>query len=407
MGTDTLQRLVETLAARLRRSVVVDDPLARLVCSSQHFGDADPVRIRSLLQGRADDEVIRYVLDQGVAQWPKPGFIAGHDELELLTRYCVPLRERGHLVGLLMVVAPDGTLAEDEAGTVAEAVPAIAAQMYALQLAATEEATAAQDALLALVDTSPVARASARQQLLTSGLLTDAAHALVSVVRLSPSPETPGQAEIALRAALEPFLRTRAATGIMAVAPDSAVLLQLYAEPVEERELAAQSAAILRTLRTYLAASAAPVLGIGGVQDGLANAWVSHSQAVVAARAARRMPYLEHVGVWDALGEYAVLLQVPAGAFTSSLLPKPLRMLLESPVGRRLETTLRCFLKHAGSIPRTAETLGIHRTSLHYRLRQIQEITGLDLDSGDDRLVLHLGLRIHDLLEPSAAVGTH
>ncbi|MCE0448199.1 hypothetical protein LT493_44230 [Streptomyces tricolor] len=42
----------------------------RLICSSQHFGDEDPVRIRSLLRGRADDEIIRYVLDQGVAGWP-------------------------------------------------------------------------------------------------------------------------------------------------------------------------------------------------------------------------------------------------------------------------------------------------------------------------------------------------
>ncbi|MFI9584226.1 helix-turn-helix domain-containing protein [Streptomyces sp. NPDC052236] len=42
----------------------------------------------------------------------------------------------------------------------------------------------------------------------------------------------------------------------------------------------------------------------------------------------------------------------------------------------RLRETLRCFREHAGSIPRTAEALQIHRTSLHYRLRQIQEITG-------------------------------
>ncbi|MFC3578012.1 helix-turn-helix domain-containing protein [Streptomyces yaanensis] len=61
---------------------------------------------------------------------------------------------------------------------------------------------------------------------------------------------------------------------------------------------------------------------------------------------------------------------------------------------------MRCFLESAGSIPRTAEVLQIHRTSLYYRLRQIQEITGLDLDNGADRLILHLGLRIHELLVP-------
>ncbi len=107
MGSDALQELIEELAGRLERSVVVDD-LVRLICSSQHFGDEDPVRIRSLLRGRADDEIIRYVLDQGAAGWPKPGFIEGRDDLGLLTRYCVPLRDRGELLGLLMVVAPEG-----------------------------------------------------------------------------------------------------------------------------------------------------------------------------------------------------------------------------------------------------------------------------------------------------------
>ncbi|MFH9060911.1 helix-turn-helix domain-containing protein [Streptomyces coeruleorubidus] len=38
------------------------------------------------------------------------------------------------------------------------------------------------------------------------------------------------------------------------------------------------------------------------------------------------------------------------------------------------------------------------RTSLYYRLRQIREITGLDLDNGADRLVLHMGLRVEELL---------
>ncbi|GHB65665.1 transcriptional regulator [Streptomyces viridiviolaceus] len=402
VGSDALQRLVEALAAQLGRAVVVDDPLVRLVCSSQHFGDADPVRIHSLLQGRAADEIIRYVLDQGVTQWQKPGFIDGRDDIGLLTRYCVPLRERGHLVGLLMVVAPDGTLAPDETATITQAVPAIAAQMYADQLAAGTERTDVQEILLALVDDSQVARASARQRILTEGLLPDAPHVVVSVVQLSPSLEPPGQLEMALRGSLERFCRSRSATGIMAVTPESAILLQCYTRPVGESELADQATSILETLCTYLDASTAPVVGVGGVQDSLADARTSYDEALVAARAARRMPHLKNMASYETLGELAVLLRLPDEALNASLLPKPVRILLNSPVGQRLEDTLRCFLENAGSIPRTAEALGIHRTSLYYRLRQVQEITGLDLDNGGDRLVLHLGLRIRALLEPGS-----
>ncbi|CAM5713776.1 MULTISPECIES: PucR family transcriptional regulator [Streptomyces] len=404
VGSDALQELIEELAERLERSVVVDDPLVRLICSSQHFGDEDPVRIRSLLRGRADDVAIRYVLDQGVARWTKPGFIPGRDDLGLLTRYCVPLRERGELLGLLMVVAPEGTLTREETDRVAQAVPAISAQLRADQLAASADEVDLHETLHSLFGTGEAARAAARRQILDGGVLPDAPHAVVSVVQVSRSVEPPGQVEIALRASLERFLRTRSADGAMAATPDGAVLLQVSARPLTAQELADQATAVREALAAYLEASAAPVLGIGGTQDGLADAWTSHAQALVASRAARRLPHLKGVGAWESLGELAVLLQVPDHALTPSLVPTPLHRLLDSPGGQRLVDTLRCFLEHAGSIPRTAEALQIHRTSLYYRLRQIQEITGLDLDSGGDRLVLHLGLRTLELLQAETDV---
>ncbi|MGV9352615.1 PucR family transcriptional regulator [Streptomyces misionensis] len=406
VGSDALQELVEELAARLRRAVVIDDPLVRLICSSQHFGDEDPVRIRSLLRGRADDEIIRYVLDQGVARWPKPGFIEGSDDLGLLARYCVPLRERGELLGLLMVVVPDKTLTPEETDAVARAVPAITAQMRADQLAADAEDADMQEMLFSLFGTSEAARATARQRILDGGALPDAPYAVVTVVQVSRSAEPPGHVELALRGALERFLRTRSADGVMAVTPDGAALLQVSDRPLTAPELTDQATAVREALTAYLDASAAPVLGVGGPADGLAEAWASHGQAVVAARAARRLPHLKGIGAWESLGELAVLLQVPDHALNRSLLPRPLTLLLDSPGGQRLEETLACFLDNAGSIPRTAEALQIHRTSLYYRLRQIQEITGLDLDSGGDRLSLHLGLRLHALLGAQTAEST-
>ncbi|MFD4941816.1 PucR family transcriptional regulator [Streptomyces sp. NPDC058239] len=407
-GSDALQKLVGELAERLQRSVVLDDPLVRFICSSRHFDDADPVRIRSLLQGLADSEIIRYVLDQGVVQWAKPGYIEGRDDLGLLPRYCVPLRERGHLLGLLMVVSADKNLTADETAAIAASAQAVAAQMYAEHVADQAEESGAQELPWALLDTSPTARRAAQQQILDTGVLPNAPHAVVSVVQVARSHEPPGQVETALRAALERFRRTRSAHGAVAVTTDRAVLLQLSEQSPHPQELKEQSRRIVEALDTFLDAAAAPVLGIGGRQSGVADAWVSYEQALVAARAARRMPHFERVGEWEELREFAVLLQLPDHALNASLLPKPLRALLAAAGGQgpRLEETLQSFLEHAGSVPRTAEALQIHRTSLYYRLRQIQEITGLDLDSGADRLVLHLGLRIRELLQPDGHATT-
>ncbi|MBX9392916.1 helix-turn-helix domain-containing protein [Streptomyces sp. TRM72054] len=397
-GSEALQCLVDELAEELGRSVAIDDPLVRMICTSRHFGDEDPVRVRTLLQGRADREAIRYVLAQGVAQWSKPGFVDGRDDIGLLPRYVVPLRERGHLLGLMMIVAPQQVLTEQETKAVARAARAMTAQMYAEHLAADTEESDARDLLLELLGSSSAARDAARQRALDRGLLRDTPYTVVSVIQVSRSQEPPGQIEVALRGAVEGFLQTRSVHGIMAIEQDRAILLQVRDRPPGPDELGEQSRRVIDALGTFLDASAAPVVGIGGCQAGLADAWTSYEQALVAVRAARRLPALKGVGDWEELGEFAVLLQLPEHALNESLIPKPLRTLTEANGGPRLRDTLRCFLENAGSIPKTADALQLHRTSLYYRLRQIQEITGLDLDNGADRLVLHMGLRIEELL---------
>ncbi|MFI1105122.1 PucR family transcriptional regulator [Streptomyces melanogenes] len=399
-GSPELQALVDELAERLGRSVAVDDPLVRMVCTSRHFGDEDPVRITTLLQGRADNAAIRHVLDQGVTQWSRPGFIDGRDDLGLLPRYVAPLRRRGHLLGLLVVVAPEKTLREQETAAIAEAADAMAAQMHGEHIAADNRKTDERELALALVGADVAARTTARWRGKELGLLGSAEHVLVTVVQLSCATELVRHSEAALWAALEGLRQTRSAQGLIAIGKERAILLQLRDRPPGLDEVAAQSARILDELRTFLDSSADPVIGVGGRHSGLEDAWTSYEQALVAARAARRLPSLNSVGDWELLGELAVLLQLPEHALNTSLVPKPLRTLSEAHGGDRLRDTLRCFLEHAGSIPRTAETLGIHRTSLYYRLRQIQEITALDLDDGAHRLILHLGLRIEELLAP-------
>ncbi|MFI8966396.1 PucR family transcriptional regulator [Streptomyces sp. NPDC053493] len=397
-GSEELQALVDELAEKLGRSVAVDDPLVRLVCTSRHFGDEDPVRIGTLLQGRADNAAVRHVLAQGVARWSRPGFVEGRDDLGLLPRYVVPLRERGHLLGLLMVVVPDKELAAWETEAVARAAEAMSAQMYVEQLGADTRKADERTLVLELVDAHVATRTAARRRATELGLLGEADHVLVTSVQLSRGTEPVRQAETALWAALEGLRQTRTAQGLVAIYQERAILLQLRERPPGPDEVAAQCARVLDELHTFLDPSAAPMIGVGGRYEGLHDAWTSYEQSLVAARAARRLPSLHGVGDWDLLGELAVLLQLPEHALNTSLVPKPLRTLGEAHGGDRLRDTLRCFLEHAGSIPRTADALRLHRTSLYYRLRQIQEITGLDLDDGSHRLTLQLGLRIEELL---------
>ena len=62
--------------------------------------------------------------------------------------------------------------------------------------------------------------------------------------------------------------------------------------------------------------------------------------------------------------------------------------------GSQLFETLRVYLDNELDIPRTAEKLIIHRTTLTYRLKKIAAILDLNLDDPEIRLYLRLSLRM-------------
>ena len=60
--------------------------------------------------------------------------------------------------------------------------------------------------------------------------------------------------------------------------------------------------------------------------------------------------------------------------------------------------TLDSFFRANGNLAKAAQDLDVHRNTLVYRLDRIGELTGLDLNDADNRLILHLALKIHRLL---------
>src|SRR5947209_13355294 len=91
---NAIQQLIDDLAARLQRSVVVADADVKLLYASRHYGDEDEVRRRAVLQRDAGPRAIGYVLSQGVATWATAGIIPANEDLKLYARVCAPVRWR-------------------------------------------------------------------------------------------------------------------------------------------------------------------------------------------------------------------------------------------------------------------------------------------------------------------------
>ncbi|MFI2644924.1 PucR family transcriptional regulator [Streptomyces sp. NPDC018610] len=128
--------------------------------------------------------------------------------------------------------------------------------------------------------------------------------------------------------------------------------------------------------------------GVAAGRIGLADLAAAWTEASAAARAALAEPRLGPVAEWARIGPYRLLTSLPPQA-THDAVTGPLL----APGHQELARTAEVYLDCAGQAGRTAAELGIHRQTLYYRLSRVEQLTGLDLDDGEDRLLLHMALK--------------
>jgi hypothetical protein len=409
-----VQHLLDRLADDIGRSVVINDPAVVMLYSSRHFGDEDPVRVEAMLNRVAGSAAIAHVLAQDVGRWTRPGRIPAKPAIGMRARLCVPLRWRGDLLGLLMVIDADDDLPAADRARIDAAAREVAALLVG-ERAAADAAVAADDALVAeLLSLDPAARERAVAALATrspdragwqasepagrqaGGQAAEPAgrsgperlrgpSRSLQVVALRGVTADRAQAEVALRHAVLDARRT----GLATVAGPTAAAVRFSGDTMAlaERMIAAAN--------EVAGGRFTCVAGVGPRVATLEEAWTSHRHAELATRA---LPHLAPGPVVDAatLGAFGLLLRIPE--LDPTALPAPVATLLAADSRGVLVRTLEAYLRHAGSAPAAADELHIHRTTLHYRLDRVRSITGCDPDDGETRLLLHLGLGVARLL---------
>ncbi|HYH27900.1 MAG TPA: PucR family transcriptional regulator ligand-binding domain-containing protein [Actinomycetota bacterium] len=129
---------------------------------------------------------------------------------------------------------------------------------------------------------------------------------------------------------------------------------------------------------------------------------IAVSRSVREARHALRIAAAEGKPIADfrSLGTYRLLLtlQDPDAlrAFADAVLDPLDRY--DSEHGGELISSLRAFLEHNARWEAAAAALYVHRHTLRYRMRKVEELTGRDLDSSRDRMEFWLALQGRDLL---------
>jgi DNA-binding PucR family transcriptional regulator len=104
---------------------------------------------------------------------------------------------------------------------------------------------------------------------------------------------------------------------------------------------------------------------------------------------------------FDDLGTYRLLLSMAEPdalrAFADSMLA-PIDAYDREHAGE-LQASLRAFLQHNARWETAAAELFVHRHTLRYRMRKVEELTGRDLSSSFDRMEFWLALRARELLQ--------
>jgi sugar diacid utilization regulator len=135
-------------------------------------------------------------------------------------------------------------------------------------------------------------------------------------------------------------------------------------------------------------------IGLGDVRPTVADAACSYHESRRAAAIARAVRSSDPVARFSQVGVFGLLSQIKPADLKNSLHPGLLVLRNAGESGELLIQTLTTYLDLAGDVKATASALSVHRTTLYYRLGRIEELANVDLNNGNDRLTLHLGLKI-------------
>lgn len=396
MPSAEVQALVDALAERLQRSVVIDDPQLSLIYNSAHFGDEDPVRVEALLKRRTPTKAIGHVLAQGVGTWTRPGVIPYNAELGLQPRVCAPIRWQGELIAFIMVVDSDGTVTTAETSQISDVADRVA-PLLATELHGGNEKL--EQIARDLVSHDGAVRRQALTELATSAISTDVT--AVTAIRLSVRGDAANASSAHVTASMRSAFMLPKPTGsrlqLGAVEEQGAVIILGGRRPLAPDTVVAHARRILARVDDLSSGRFKVVAGIGPSLDGLDRAHETAELAALAARAAE-VGLAEEAATWEDLGPYGPLLRIPTSELGRLTLPAEVQRLLDIDRDGHLLETLRAFLDAAGSAPAAAGALQIHRTTLYYRLSRVEELLGVDLSDGRTRLSLHLGIALLDLM---------
>ncbi len=416
-GETTLEELAGRVSRMLGRSVVLEDPVGRLITSS-----GDENRLRETLEelglraskGSGIDETRRERRDRyarlpdGYLSVPVERWRVADGEL-----FWTPIGT-GALAGYLWLDLEGGNLRPEDVVLLYWARRVLEAELGKQRIRLETELGVRGDFVDDLVSGhyGSVELLLQRARYLGADL---AAGALVMVVDIDDfarylarrRPKEPAIQELKRRLADAVRLQTRQLFSNFLLGPrsDNVILFLGCAEGEESEELTEKAQLLAKGVQRYvkgLLPDLTVSVGIGGFKQDPAQLPEAYSEAGVALEIGHRIHGPSSVSTFGTTGTYKLLFRVlqenpeELEAFYGETLEPVVHY--DSRYGTELVQTLITYLGNDASTVRTAGDLYAHRHTIRYRLDRVGELTGLDVDKSEDRERLTLGIKAMQLL---------
>lgn len=218
----------------------------------------------------------------------------------------------------------------------------------------------------------------------------------VVVLELTDPELRPDQALSELQHCQQQLATSRPDVLTAAISPRELVILESFATLAQRAPSATQARQRLQGYEAEVGEvlTTPATMAIGVALDGIEGVALSYQSARKTLRVGRsRKPQQSTFSYYDL--SLPVLLSGLGSGWQAEQLRQPLLRI--NAVDKRsgsLRRTLDAWFAHNGHPLATAKALHIHRNTLDYRLRQISELSGLDLANTDDRLLLYVALQL-------------
>lgn len=388
---DSLASLAGALAAAVNGSVLIFSPQQEVLASSRVSANDDPVRRQAVLDQHGPHWYRQVLRSRGVYRrlWGETSVVEvdGLPEQGAGRRLAIAVRAGDEILGSIWVAEGDSPLPEHAAATLREMAHPVALQVLRLR-AQTESETRYFEGL-------------GRRLLAGEGELELIARWLTLEPGLPCSVVTCGLANDHLERRLAELLTTHLrAYRMSAVAVPSQRRVDLIVGNLPSKP----GAGIVPLVHSAVTNAAdclheTVLAGIGRQVPSLHDLPESRDDAELIVRALRQQPSPStRAATFDDVRASAAVLTL-----TSLITATPRPELRTGPVmtlrehdqrkGTDYATSLRAYLDAFGDTAAAARSLHLHPNTLRYRLRRIEEISGLLLDDPEERLLAALQLR--------------